>query len=206
MTTLHNRGLWPHEVIRTRTKMFLEGADGCGQAEALLRMAVESMATTGDGPERLPVVLRSWPGPVFEMTCPWQFAPSGFLSCPGSSLAFIDMRMLTLPVGGPPTWALIQAPGVILNALSSRVLLQTSSSDARRESHYSRGGLISPSQDSRTGPSNGSRVVFELDPLFFNEAARAHAHSDEVLDALAARFPWLTIAQRASDVRAGDPW
>ncbi|MFY1832348.1 hypothetical protein ACN47A_41005 [Myxococcus fulvus] len=59
-------------------------------------------------------------------------------------------------------------------------------------------------RDSKTGPSNGSRVVFELDPLFFDEAARAH--SDKVLDAPADRFSWLTIAQRASDVRAGDPW
>ncbi|GEN11472.1 hypothetical protein SAMN05443572_105166 [Myxococcus fulvus] len=186
--------------------MFLEGTDGREQAEALLRLTVESMATTGDGPGRLPVVFRIWPGPVFELTCPWQVAQSEFLSRPGSPLAFIDTRMLTLPVGGPSTWALILAPGVILNALSSRVLLQTSSGASRRESFYSRGGLISPLRDSTTGPSNGSRVVFELDPLFFDEAARAHVHSDEVLDALAARFSWLTIAQRASDVRAGDPW
>ncbi|AKF86392.1 hypothetical protein MFUL124B02_26140 [Myxococcus fulvus 124B02] len=48
--------------------------------------------------------------------------------------------------------------------------------------------------------------MFEMDPLFFDEAARTHVHSDEVLDALSARFSWLTIAQRASDVRAGDPW
>ncbi|MCY1003025.1 hypothetical protein OWM54_38345 [Myxococcus sp. MISCRS1] len=164
------------------------------------------MATIDDGPERLLVVLRIWPGPVFELTCPWQFAPSEFLTRPGSSLSFIDTRMLDLPVGGPPTWAFIRASGVILNALSSRLLLQSSSEGARRESAYSRGGLISPLQDSRTGPSNGSRVVFELDPLFFDDAARAHVHSDEVLDALAARFSWLTIAQRASDVRAGDPW
>lgn len=207
MTSVNIKILWSHEAIRARPGMYLEGAsDGCKQAEVLLRLTVESMAITGNGVERLPVMLRIWPGPVFELTCPWQCPPSGFLQRACSHLAVIDSMMLTLSAGGRPTWGFLDGHGIILNALASRLLLQTSSGDARRESRYSRGGLISPSADSRTGPSNGSRVVFELDPLFFDASARAHVHSDEVLDALTARFSWLTIAQRASDVRAGDPW
>ncbi|MBZ4409474.1 hypothetical protein K8640_14720 [Myxococcus sp. XM-1-1-1] len=207
MTTVNIKILWPHEAIRARPGMYLEGAsDPCSQAEVLLKLTVESMAITGNGAERLPVVLRLWPGPAFEMTCPWQCSSSEFLGRGRSTLSSIEWRMLNLFAGGPRTWEFLDGHGILLSALSSRVLLQVSNGERCCESAYSRGGLISPLQDSRTGPSNGSRVVFELDRLFFDDAARAHVHSDEVLDALAARFSWLTIAQRAADVRAGDPW
>ncbi|NVJ24022.1 hypothetical protein HUW62_22600 [Myxococcus sp. AM011] len=114
--------------------------------------------------------------------------------------------MTTLFIGGAPSWGLLGAQGIILNALSSRVLLQTSNGETRREAMYSRGGIITPMMDLLDSSLNGTRVVFELDPLFFDADARAHAHSDVVIEGLRTRFPWLTVSQRAADGTAGDPW
>ncbi len=203
---MHIKTLRVHEAIRARPGMYLGGEDRRAQAAILLKLTVESVASTSDGPERIPVELRIWPGPVFELSCPWADAPFQLVSERGASLSVIDRHMMTLYAGGPPLWGLIDGHGIILNALSSRVLLQTSNGETRREAMYSRGGIITPMMDLLNSSLNGTRVVFELDPLFFDADARAHAHSDAVIEDLRTRFPWLTVSQRAADVTAGDPW
>ncbi|WP_253999052.1 DNA topoisomerase IV subunit B family protein [Myxococcus qinghaiensis] len=206
MTSMHINKLWGHEAIRARPGMYVGGEDRPAQAASLLKLTVEAVASTRDGPERIPVELRIWPGPVFELSCPWEDAPFQLVSHRGASLSVIDLHMTTLFVGAAPLWGLLGSQGIILNALSSRVLLQTSNGETRREAMYSRGGIISPMMDLLNSSLHGSRVVFELDPLFFDADARAHAHSDAVIEDLRTRFPWLTVSQRAADASAGDPW
>jgi len=124
----------------------------------------------------------------------------------GATLCYIDWAMTTLPLGHSGSFGPFSPWGIKLNALSSRVLLQTSDGQVRREARYSRGGIISPMQDSTRGPSAGTRLVFRLDPHLFDVKAQAYAHSDAVLEALLARLPWLTLSRRALDVPGGDPW
>lgn len=206
MSTMLIKKLWMPEAVRARPGMYL-GEDGRrAQAAILLKLTVESVASVGDGSERIPVELRIWPGPVFELSCSWKDAPFQLVSYRGASLSAIDRHMTTLFVGKTPPWGLLGGQGVILNALSSRVLLQTSNGETRREAMYSRGGIISPMTDLLNSSLDGTRVVFELDPLFFDAEALAHAHSDAVVGDLCTRFPWLTVSRRASDVTAGDPW
>lgn len=186
--------------------MYLGPGNRHEQVASLLKLTIENVATAGDASARMPVDLRIWPGPVFELSCPWEGAPFELVDYRGASLSVIDRRMLTLHVGGSPAWGLMGSHGVILNALSSRLFLQTSNGQIRRQAMYSRGGIISPMTDSSRAPVSGSRVVFAPDPLFFDEGARAHAHSESVIGSLLMLFPWLTVSQRAEDVSAGDPW
>ncbi|WP_338868385.1 hypothetical protein [Myxococcus stipitatus] len=203
---MHIKVLLVHESIRARPDMYLGAGDSNRQAAVLLRQTIESVATAGNRSDRMPVALRIWPGPVFELSCPWENASFERVDYRGSSLSVIDRQMMTLFAGSSPSWGLLGAHGLILNALSSRLFLQTSNGEIRREAMYSRGGIISPMQDSSKAPANGSRIVFELDPLFFDEEARAHSHSESVIGELLSLFPWLTVSQRAAEVSAGDPW
>ncbi|MCY1077469.1 hypothetical protein [Archangium lansingense] len=212
MTSHPIKVLWIHESIRRRPGLFVELAEGqAGQARGLIEHALTRLSSPRFGNEASRVELRVWPGPpgpAFELQDDGRGWPLDVISVAGAPMSRIDRVMTEFhlepdetyravrqpePEPEPQVWGPFGGVGVILNALCSRVTIQTARDGVRVAARYSRGGIIAPVHPSSHGPSRGTRVIFEFDPLLFDAATQAHVSSKEVLEELVSRHPSATV-------------
>lgn len=175
------RVLWPHEVVRKRPGMFV-GPDATpgGRASSLLDMVTERLSDPRFANDATRVDVRIWPGPIFEFIDDGRGWPTDVERAGDTTLGHLDRVMTELTTGTPTTddyrrFGPFFGFGLVVNALTSRLSVETNSSGVRYQARYSRGGIITPVRASRVGAGRGTRIVLELDEFVFDVDAQAQA-------------------------------
>ena len=200
--------LWTHECIRSRPGMYLGAVEEPReQARGLVRWAVKTLRATLEPYHTSGLRLQIWRGEAFEIVCEGGGLPADLPPDTAGRMSRVDLLMTDLTPAwhqDEQRWMPMIGFGPVLNALSSRVLIQSTWEGVGWESWYSRGGVLAPTRPSDGRFEGRTRVVFELDPLVFDPAARAFAADpDGLLDLLPGEVSLHPMG--ASEILY-DPW